>query len=196
MQEVLVAEGDTVEAGQPLLRLRSLSQQAADHPGQGGRGAGPPGGERRPDRPPRDHRRPGRHRLAAAGLDRLSQGPRAEDVAAARQLWTLPRQPAEAHEGGTPQQIIAATAELNNAGAALRRAQAAYDRAATDAAIGVGQSFQLEHATNALNAARARLDDPNGAPRPRTSPLLRPRSARPRPNLTASRRRHALPTWP
>ena len=29
VQEVLVAEGDTVEAGQPLLRLRSLSQQAA-----------------------------------------------------------------------------------------------------------------------------------------------------------------------
>ena len=66
----------------------------------------------------------------------------------------------QVREGATQQQIIAANAELANAEATVRQAQAAYDRVAGEADIGRRpESLQLEQATNNLNAAKARLDD-------------------------------------
>jgi HlyD family secretion protein len=58
--------------------------------------------------------------------------------------------------------IIAARADLDNAAAALKQAQAAYDRAggATNPYIAMSpQSLSLEQATNDYNAAKAKLDN-------------------------------------
>ena len=95
------------------------------------------------------------------GLTSSAQGARVEDIAASQAALDGARASLQkAQEGGTQQQIIAATADLANADAALRLAQAAYDRVASEADIASRpESLQLEQATNALNAARARLDD-------------------------------------
>jgi HlyD family secretion protein len=54
---------------------------------------------------------------------------------------------------------IAAQAELDNAEASLRQAQAAYDQVADRGDVAMlPQSLQLQQATNAYNAARARYD--------------------------------------
>ncbi len=163
VQEVLVAEGDSVEAGQPLLRLRSLSQQAAVAQAE----AGVARAQARVDelkagpRPEEITVAQAAVDMAAAGLDKLSQGARAEDIAASQAALDGARASLQkAQQGGTQQQIIAATADLANAEAALRLAQAAYDRVASEADIASRpELLHLEQATNALNAARARLDD-------------------------------------
>ena len=104
VQEVLVAEGDTVEAGQPLLRLRSLSQQAAVAQAE----AGVAQAQARVDelkagpRPEEITVAQAAVDTAAAQLDRLSAGARAEDIAASQAALDGARASLQkAQEGGS-----------------------------------------------------------------------------------------------
>ena len=161
--EVLVAEGETVEAGQVLVRLKATQQAAAVAQAEA------------------------QVVRAEARLAELMAGARAQEVAAAQaaldgaearlsrvQNGALPEEVtgtraalAEAQaalqkvlEGASDQQTIAAEADLANAEAIRRQAQAAYDRVAGNADIGARpEAAQLEQATNAVNAAQARLAD-------------------------------------
>jgi multidrug resistance efflux pump len=98
---------------------------------------------------------------AQAQLDRLQEGARPEDVAAAQAALDGARAGLQkVLEGADDQQVIAAQADLANAEAALRQAQAAYDQVSSRDDIGqLPQSLELEQATNAYEAAKARLND-------------------------------------
>jgi multidrug efflux pump subunit AcrA (membrane-fusion protein) len=161
--ELLVAEGDQVQAGQPLLRLQAMQQAAAVDQAMA------------------------QLNRAQARLAELKVGARAQEVAAATaaldaaqarldriEKGALPAELASAQaalaeaqatlqgvlEGASRQQIIAAEADLANAEALRRQAQAAYDRVAGNPDIGARpEAAQLEQATNAVNAALARLND-------------------------------------
>lgn len=161
--EVLVAEGETVEAGQVLVRLKSTQQAAAVAQAEA------------------------QVVRAEARLTELQAGAREQEIAAAQatldgaearlsrvQNGALPEEVtgtraalAEAQaalqkvlEGASDQQTIAAEADLANAEAIRRQAQAAYDRVAGNPDIGARpEAAQLEQATNGVNAAQARLAD-------------------------------------
>jgi multidrug resistance efflux pump len=166
--EIPVAEGESVEAGQVLLRLESARQQAAVAQAEAGLArtqarlaelkAGARSEEVDAAQAAVD--------AAQAQVDRLSAGAKAEDIAAAQAGVDTARAGLQkVREGASEQQLIAAQTDLANAEAALRLAQAAYDRVAGDPDIGqLPQSLQLEQATNSFNAAKARLADlQNGA---------------------------------
>jgi HlyD family secretion protein len=159
--EVLVAEGEQVAAGQTLVRLDSARQAAAvaqaEAQMQRARAtlaelkAGSRDEERRSAQAALD--------AAQARLDRIRNGPLPAELAVARAaLAEAQAAQRKTLEGSDEQQIIAAQAEALDAAAAVRQAQAAYDRVAGDTNIGLRpESLQLEHATNAYNAAQARL---------------------------------------
>lgn len=161
--EVLVQEGDTVEAGQLLVRLNANQQQVAVSRAQA------------------DFQR------AQARLQELTAPPRTEQVAQAEAALaaaqarydrlagaSLPGQIASAEaglnasqaslakvlEGAGDQQLIAARADLANAEAVLRQAQNAYNLVKWRNDLGATpQSAALQQATNNYEAARARLAD-------------------------------------
>jgi HlyD family secretion protein len=158
--EVLVSEGESVPAGQVLLRLESTDQQAAvaqaeaelarAQAGLAEQQAGARGEEVASAQAAVD--------AAQAALDRLNEGPLPEDVAAAEAaLASAQAGLAKVQEGATQDELIAAQAEVANAEAAVQQAQAAYDAVKASADIGMlPQSLQLQQATNNLNAAQAR----------------------------------------
>jgi multidrug efflux pump subunit AcrA (membrane-fusion protein) len=158
--EVLVAEGDRVEAGQPLLRLESARQKAALAQAQA------------------------QLQRAEAQLAQAKSGAREQEIAAARAALDAAQarldrsqqgentavaqaSVAEAQaglqklkEGTSGDLLIAAETEVANAQARLRQAQSAYDKVSGLADIAARpESAQLEQATNALGAAQARLAD-------------------------------------
>ncbi len=98
----------------------------------------------------------------------IKAGGKPEDIAAAQAVVdgaTANLQ--QVREGATQPQVIAATADLANAEAALRQAQAVYDAVAGSSDIGRRpEALALEQATNAFNAARARLEDVKRGARP------------------------------
>ena len=159
--EVLVTEGEQVAAGQTLVRLDSARQAAAvaQAEAQLQRAqaalaelkAGSRAEERRSAQAALD--------AAQARLDRIRNGPLPAEVAAAKAaLAEAQAAQRKTLEGSDEQQIIAAQAEALDAAAAVRQAQAAYDRVKGDTNIGLRpEALQLEHATNAYNAAQARL---------------------------------------
>jgi multidrug efflux pump subunit AcrA (membrane-fusion protein) len=159
--EVLVAEGEQVAPGQTLVRLESARQAAAVAQAQAQLQraqaalaelkAGSREEERQSAQAALD--------AAQARLERVRNGPLPAEVAAAKAvLAEAQAAQRKTLEGSDEQQIIAAQAEALNAAAAVRQAQAAYDRVAGDTNIGLRpESLQLEHATNAYNAAQARL---------------------------------------
>lgn len=162
VKAVLVAEGDQVAAGDILLRLDDAKLQAALAQAEAAL------------------------RRVQAQRDQLQAGPLPEEVAVARlaveaaekqvaRLKAAARSQEVAvasagqaaaqaallkvQEGPNANERIAAQAEVDNAAAQVRQAQAAYDRAAGNADIGARpEALQLEQATNAYNAARARLN--------------------------------------
>ncbi|MCB0113019.1 MAG: efflux RND transporter periplasmic adaptor subunit [Caldilineaceae bacterium] len=160
--EILVSEGDMVEAGQPLLRLRSqqqsiaVTQAAAQLQQAEARLAELKAGAREED-----------IQSALAGLvaaqarqNRLEEtGP--NDIAAAEaNLAAAQASLQRVYEGTSEQQIIAARADLANAEASRAQAQSAYDRVKDRSDVGMlPESVQLQQATNAYNAALARLED-------------------------------------
>ena len=161
--EVMVQEGDTVEAGQLLVRLNANQQQVAVSRAQA------------------DFQR------AQASMQELIAPPRTEQVAQAEAALaaaqarydrlagaSLPGQIASAEAGlnasqaslakvlggAGDQQLIAARADLANAEAVLRQAQSAYNLVKWRNDLGATpQSAALQQATNNFEAARARLAD-------------------------------------
>lgn len=160
--EVLVEEGDAVAEGQVILRLENTHQRAALAQAEAGLvsaraqlsalEAGPRAQEIATARASLD--------AARAGLGRLEEGARPEDIEAAKaSLAAAEAALQRLFDGPDDFTRIAAEADLANAEAALRRAQAAYDLVANreDVAM-LPQSLELQQASNAHDAAKARYD--------------------------------------
>jgi HlyD family secretion protein len=160
--EVLVEEGDVVEEGQMLLRLQDTHQQAAVAQAEAalesaraqlaGLEAGP--------RSPEIAAAQANLDAARARLGRIEEGARAGDVSAAEaNLSAANASLQRLFDGPDDYTRIAAEADLANAEAAFRRAQAAYDQVASRSDISMlPQSLELQQASNAYDAARARYD--------------------------------------
>lgn len=161
--EVLVEEGEFVDAGQPLVRLDAAQARAAIA------------------RAEADLQR------SQANLDDLLDGNRVEDIAVAQAALDAAQarldkllqstdagdldasQAAIASananlqkvlEGPSDEQLIAAKADIANAEASLTQAQRAYDRVKWRNDVGATQeSANLQIATNNYEAAKARYDD-------------------------------------
>jgi len=161
--DVLVTEGARVEAGQVLARVDAARQTAAVAQAEAGL--------RRAEARVQQLKagaRPQEIAAAQAALDaaqaqlaRIQQGARPEDIRAAEAaLAAAQASLAKLQEGAGSGQLIAARTEVLNAAAVLQQAQAAYDKVKGNPDIGaLPQSVQLQQATNAYNAAQARLAD-------------------------------------
>ncbi len=135
--EVLVKEGDRVEANQVLVRVNATQQKAAIDTAQAALAR------------------------AQAHYDELKAGPRQPEIDAAQAAVDAAQAALQKlQQGPDKNQIIAAQADLQNALASLKQAQAAYDQAggASNPYVGLlPTSLALEQATNNYNAAKARL---------------------------------------
>lgn len=167
--EAPVKEGETVAAGQVILRLRNERQRAAVAEAQAAVDAA-----RAQLATLRAGARTEQVASAQAGLDaanaavdRLKEGGRAADVAAARaNLQAAQAAVTRLYQGADENTKIAAQADLANAEAGLRNAQAAYDKVQGQPNVAMlPQSLQLEQATNAYDAAKARYDAVTAPPK-------------------------------
>lgn len=162
VDEVLVEEGDLVEAGQVLLRLDSARQAAALAQAEAqllraqrsvaDLQAGP--------RPEEILAAQAAVEAAQAQLARVEQGARPEEIAASEAALAGARASLQkVREGPREQELVAARADVANAAAALQLAQAAYDLVKWDPQIQARpESLQLEQATNTYEAAQGRLN--------------------------------------
>lgn len=160
--ELLVQEGAGVEAGQVIVRLQNAHQLAAVAQAQAGLDsaqaqldaleAGPRVQEIAAAQASLD--------AARARLARLQEGARVEEIAAAEAgLEAAKATLQRLYDGPDEHTRIAVEADLANAEAAVRQAQAAYDLVAGRSDIMMlPQSLQLEQATNAYEAAKARYE--------------------------------------
>jgi HlyD family secretion protein len=186
--EVPVEEGDSVEAGELILRLEAAQEAAAVAQAEAGLlraqntvaelEAGPRTEEIAAAQAAVD--------TAQAQLARVEEGARPEEIAAAQASVEAARaQLARLEEGALPEEIeaaeaalagaraslqkvlegpleeelVAARADVANAQATMAQAQAAYDLVKFDPQIQARpESLQLEQATNTYNAAVARLE--------------------------------------
>jgi multidrug resistance efflux pump len=160
--EVLVTEGDFVEAGQIIARLENerqviaIAQAEAQVRSAQARIAELEAGSRTEEVAAAQ----AAVDIANASLAKLLEGSRPEDIAAAEAALAAAQAAyQEVLDGAEDEQLIQAEADLANAEAALRQAQAAYDevRWRNDVAA-LPQSAELERATNNYEAARARYD--------------------------------------
>ncbi len=144
--QVLVKEGDPVQANQILVRLDSQQQAAAVAQAQAAFDG------------------------AQARLAGLKAGARSQEIAVAEAgLAAAQAALQKLQQGPDEQQLVAARADLANAEAALKQAYAAYDRAggASNPEAGwLPTSLALEQAMNAASADRARLAALQNGPRP------------------------------
>ncbi|HSJ59430.1 MAG TPA: HlyD family efflux transporter periplasmic adaptor subunit [Anaerolineae bacterium] len=160
--EILVEEGATVEAGQPILRLQDAHQRAAVAEARAALAsveaqyANLEAGARSQEIAAAEAGLEG----ARARLARLQEGARPEGIAAAEAALQAAQATLDRlYEGPDEQARIAAEAELANAEAVLQQAQAAYDVVAGRDDVGMlPESLQLQQATNAYEATRARYD--------------------------------------
>ncbi len=167
--EVLVSEGDEVEAGQLLVRLNDARQRAAiaiaeaDVRRAKARLAEVQAGSREQEIAAAQATLD----AAQARLDSLSTEPRPEEVSAAQAELAARAALEQALSGPSKERIAAAAAELANAQAARSLAQAAYDKVASAPDIGSRpESLNLERATNDYLAAKARYDELNTGANP------------------------------
>ena len=161
--EILAQEGQQVEQGAPIMRLESARQQAAVAQADAGLAAAQ---ARLAEL--KSGARSAEIDAAQAAVDaaqaqvaRLEAGAKPEDIDAAQAgLDAAQANLQRVRDGAAEQQVIAAKLDLANVEAALRQAQAAYDKIAGNPDAGsYPQALQLEQATNAFNAAKARVDD-------------------------------------
>jgi multidrug resistance efflux pump len=161
--EVLVQNGDTLAAGQVILRLDAARQAAAVAQSQAGLSRAQARLQEL-----NSGARPQEIASAQAALDaaqaqlaRIQQGAKAEDIRAAEaNLASAQASLAKLQEGAGSGQLIAARTEVLNAASVLQQAQAAYDKVKGNPDIAaLPQSVQLQQATNAYEAAKARLSD-------------------------------------
>lgn len=135
--EVLVAEGDVVTEGTPLVRLRSARQEAALAQAEANM------------------------LNAELSVAEIIAPARAEEITRAQAAVTL----AQANlqkvlDGATNADTVVAQSGFASAEASLRQAQAEYDKVSWRSDIGMlPQATVLQQATNELQAAQARLDD-------------------------------------
>ena len=145
VNEVLVKEGDRVDANQVLVRLDSRQQAAAVAQAEFAL------------------------KGAQARYDELKAGARPQEIAAAEATLAGAQAALQKlQQGPDEQQLIAARAELANAEAALKQAQAGYDRAGgagNPEVCRLPTTLALEQAINAANAAKARLASLQSGPR-------------------------------
>jgi HlyD family secretion protein len=162
VSEVLVSEGDFVEAGQVIARLENerqviaIAQAEAQVRSAQARIAELQAGSRAEEIAAAQ----AAVDIARASLAKLLEGSRPEDIAAAQaSLAAAQAAYQEVLDGADDEQLIQAEADLANAEAALRQAQAAYDNVKwrNDVAA-LPQAAELERATNNYEAARARYD--------------------------------------
>jgi multidrug resistance efflux pump len=134
--EVLVAEGDRVQANQVVARLDASRHKAAIAQAEA------------------------QVTVAEAKVAEMKAGPRAQEVAVYEaSLAAAQASLQKLREGPDEAQLVAARAEVANATAALAQAQAAYDKVKGAPDIGLRpESLALEQATNTRDAAQARLD--------------------------------------
>jgi multidrug resistance efflux pump len=160
--EVLVAEGDAVEAGQMLMRLDSARQAAAvaQAEAQLRRAQNTVAELQAGPRQQEIGTAQAAIEVAQAQLARVQQGVRPEEIGAAEAALDGARASLQkVQEGPREEELVAARADLANAEATLQQAQAAYDRVKSEPNIVARpESLQLEQATNAYEAARARLE--------------------------------------
>jgi len=160
--EVLIEEGEQVEAGQVILRLRDEQQRAALAQAEASVASAQAqlsalqAGARASEIAAVQAALDG----AQAELSRLQEAPRSEDVAAARAAVAAADAALERlYKGPDENARIAADAELSNAEAALASAQAAYDVVAGEPNVAMlPQSVALQQASNNYQAAKARYD--------------------------------------
>ncbi len=160
--EILVEEGDAVEAGQMVLRLQNSHQQAAIAQAEAALAsararlaaleAGPRSQEIASAQAGLE--------AAQARLARLQEGARTAEVAAAEAALKAAQASLQRlYDGPDEHTRIASEANLANAEAALRRAQAAYDQVAGRSDVDMlPQSLELQRATNDYEAASATYD--------------------------------------
>lgn len=161
--EVAVAEGDSVLAGQVLLRLEAGRQQAAVAQAE----AALAGAEARLQQLQAGARSEEIERAqvavsaAEAGLVRLQEGATPTEIAVAEAAVSAAQAALQqVREGPSDFELIGAQADLANAEAQLHQAQAAYDQVSASADIGARpESAALQQATNAYQAAKAAYDE-------------------------------------
>lgn len=170
VDEVLVAEGDSVALDQPLIRLSNARQRAAvaqseadlqraqaqlEQTRAGSRSQEIDGARAAVD-------------AAQAKVDSLKAGSSDAEIAAAKAdvaqaqaVLQKAQAPANASD------VAAAKADMDNAAAKLRVAQAQFDQVGELPGVGGSpQSLNLEQATNEYNAAKARYDSVSRGPDP------------------------------
>jgi multidrug resistance efflux pump len=160
--EVLVQEGQQVEAGQVIARLENERQVIAIAQAEsqvrsaqaqleelqaGARAEEIAGAQAAVD-------------IARANLGNLEAGSRTDDIAAAEAVLAAAQAAYDqVLEGADDQQLVQAEANLANTEAVLRQAQAAYDQIKwSNQAAALPQAAQLEQATNNYEAAKASYD--------------------------------------
>jgi HlyD family secretion protein len=160
VSEVLVAEGDEVEAGQVLVRLEATQQKAAVAQAETGLRraqvqldelkAGP--------RPQEIESAQAAVEAAQAGLARLTEETPPEEVAAAKAaLASAQASLQRVQKGPDEDEITVAAVDLRRAEISLKQAQWAYDQVAYADDVGDSpQAAQLEQATLDYQAALAR----------------------------------------
>lgn len=143
VQQVLVANGDRVEAGAVLIQLSNARQRAAVAQAEANL------------------------RNAELRVAELQAPARAEEIARYQASIALAQAGLQkVLEGAANGDVVAARSRLASADAARREAQAAYDAVAWRSDIGaLPQSSALERATNDYIAAEAQLNDLLAGPR-------------------------------
>jgi HlyD family secretion protein len=160
--EILVEEGESVEAGQAILRLQNSHQRAAVAQAEAAVASARAGLAALEAGPRSQEIASAQAGLEAiqARLDRMREGARSEEVAAAEADIRAARASLQRlYDGPDEHTRIAAEADLANAEAGLQRAQAAYDQVAGRSDIDMlPQSLELQLATNDYQAAKAGYD--------------------------------------
>jgi multidrug resistance efflux pump len=147
LTELLVSEGDTVEAGQTVARLAQTDWQQRVDEAQAAL------------------------ELARAQLAQARAGARAEEITAAQEtlaaaqagvstaranLTSAQAELARLEAGATPEELLIAKADMDSAAAALELAQSEYDKIAWQSGLGAtGQAMNLRQASNDYERAKA-----------------------------------------
>jgi multidrug efflux pump subunit AcrA (membrane-fusion protein) len=161
--EVMVNEGDRVDAGQVIAQLENERQVIAIAQAEARVRSAQARIEelRAGSRPEEIQGAQAAVDLAKANLDSLQEEARPEDITAAQAALEAAQAAYQrVLAGADDAQMIAAEVELANAEAALRQAQSAYDQVSWRSDISaLPQAAELERATNNYEAAQARYDD-------------------------------------
>jgi HlyD family secretion protein len=162
VSELVVSEGDSVQAGDLILRLSAAQQQVSVIQAQAQlqRAQAALSQLVSGARPQEISTAQAAVDAANARLTRLTEGAMPGELAQAEAaLSASSASLAKLFEGADASAVIAARADLANAEAALTQAQRAYDQVSSRNDIGaLPQSAQLQTASNNYEAARARLD--------------------------------------